>query len=553
MALLQGREVFALLTEEAAFQAEWDGLYQNCPWATVFQSRDFVTTWYQVYQSKFSPVLIVTQAGGRLSGLLALAMPLSQADLPAGRLVGAGHYDAEYQTWLAWPEAGNDFMPQALEMLRRVLPQHHLQLRFLPPATPLAWLRSVRRKGQPTVLQPYKRPLMKLGDPELSKLFRKPEFRNKLNRLKRLGEVHFEQIADAGHFKRVLPLLALQYDFRQGALFNKNQFRDDPLKVKLLEALFQLNLLHVTVLSVQQEILAAIVAVKSGDWVHLGGINVHAPGYANYSPGFVHFLLLGQQLFQQQVAVFDLTPGQDAYKERLATGHDQVFELMVSATLADFLRKKMRKKLHGLLVNLNCRPMSFNLSLQKRLYLLRHHLQVIRRQGWLRALINQARHMVPGGKNKCYVLRTWPEARQEAVLLQENNLSDLLDCDPKNQGPSRWEFLEQAMYRFGLGERSFTWTENGCLLACAWLKLPDNGRAANNLPEVPKEAFLLHGIYCHPSFRNQFQTFLMALVTRLSDLPNSLPVFACIPSSDLTWEQELTKAGFRRYQPGKIV
>ena len=37
---------------------------------------------------------------------------------------------------------------------------------------------------------------------------------------------------------------------------------------------------------------------------------------------------------------------------------------------------------------------------------------------------------------------------EEAVLLQENNLSDLLDYDPKNHGPSRWEFLEQAMTHY---------------------------------------------------------------------------------------------------------
>ncbi|MGV3639482.1 MAG: GNAT family N-acetyltransferase [Adhaeribacter sp.] len=543
--LLQGREVFALLAGDVTFQNEWDALFMACPWATVFQSRSFVASWFEVYQHKFEPVLLTTGQDGRLSGVLVLAMLRSGPGLSGGRLVGAGYYDAEYQTWLARPDNGNDFMPLALEKLRRDLPRHHLQLRFLPPGTPLTWLRKTQPGLPRAVLQTYNRPLMEMGDPDLPKLFRKPEFRNKLNRLNRLGEVCFEQITEINRFNQVLPVLALQYDFRQGALFNKNQFRDDPLKMELLLALFQQKLLHVTVLSVQQEIVAAIVAVKSGTWVHLGGINVHAPFYANYSPGFVHFLLLGQHFIREQVAVFDLTPGEDVYKERLATCHDQVHELMVAASLTDFLRKKMRKILHGLLIKLGIRPMTFTLELHKRLYLLRHRIGKVRRQGLLQTLIKQGKQFLPGGKNRFYVLSGIQDPQQGTILLQENNLADLLDYDPNQHVPSRWEFLEQAMHRYGQGEKSYTWSENGCLLACAWVSQPGAGRAENNWPAVPEKSVLLEGIYCHPSCRNQLQSFLIALVSRLNSFLAFLPLYACISASDQSLGQALIVAGFR--------
>jgi hypothetical protein len=52
-----GDEVFELLAEKS-IQLGWDTLYKLCPWATVFQSRLFVTTWYQIYGKEYEPILI---------------------------------------------------------------------------------------------------------------------------------------------------------------------------------------------------------------------------------------------------------------------------------------------------------------------------------------------------------------------------------------------------------------------------------------------------------------------------------------------------------------
>ena len=41
--LIKGDAVIALLNNDSGFRQSWDLLFESCPWATVFQSRAFVT------------------------------------------------------------------------------------------------------------------------------------------------------------------------------------------------------------------------------------------------------------------------------------------------------------------------------------------------------------------------------------------------------------------------------------------------------------------------------------------------------------------------------
>jgi hypothetical protein len=81
--LLMGPPVLKLL-EDASFLEEWGRLYAACPWATVFQSPSFVTTWYRVYGPAHLPILIKTENAGKLTGLLTLAKDKK------GLITGAG-------------------------------------------------------------------------------------------------------------------------------------------------------------------------------------------------------------------------------------------------------------------------------------------------------------------------------------------------------------------------------------------------------------------------------------------------------------------------------
>src|SRR5262249_8555461 len=96
------------------FREKWRRLFNACPWASVFQGEDFVTTWYAIYRSQYTPVIAIgSTTDGELAGLFTLAITND-----SGQLVAAGDKHAEYQAWLSQPCNGNEFIDSAIEKLR---------------------------------------------------------------------------------------------------------------------------------------------------------------------------------------------------------------------------------------------------------------------------------------------------------------------------------------------------------------------------------------------------------------------------------------------------
>lgn len=516
--LLVGSEVFKLLNNKE-FQVSWDTLYTSCSWATVFQSREFVTAWYTIYREEYLPILIKAEDNGQLQGLLTVALIIPRTGVSYDlrkkrvRIVGAGHFDAEYQTWLADDGDGIEFIKKALSEIREQFPKSDILFRYIPAQVPVEWVKADVQWQRRCVIEPFRRPLMDMSDPDLPKLFRKSEFRNKLNRLKKLGELRFEQITDIDTFTAILPELTVQFDFRQGAMFNKNRFRENPLKADFLVALFQQKLLHVTVLRTEQQILAAIVALAGKEWVHLGGINIHSPLNANYySPGFVNFLMLGQFLSEEGYAMFDLTPGGDSYKERLATTYDFVYELTVTNNPAYYIKRGLRKLVHDNLIKAGLRPMSVELSVIRKVYLLKAKLRVFKKRGFFHLVIEQLASI---GKSKEFtVFQVKPEDFNEDNLIkvQWNSFKDLLDYNQGISHKTRWEFLEDAMRRFEVGEQSFSWAEDGVLLACAWLGDPKTMIKSKALGvHLPKDGQVLEVNYCLADSKMKVEGFIASV------------------------------------------
>src|SRR5690606_19525473 len=199
--------------------------YLNCAWATSFQSRGFVSNWYIHHQDEFLPVLVKSTSNGRLTGLLTLTIPLpntshSKLRNNRPRIVGAGVYDAEYQTWLGRP-GENDFIQAALQKVIGRFPSHVIMFRFLPSRTPLDWIASSSFWKNKCVLQPYRRPYMEMNDHELLKIFKKRGYRLKVNRLKRLADLHFKRMTEWDDFVQIMDELTTQFAFMQGAMLNK--------------------------------------------------------------------------------------------------------------------------------------------------------------------------------------------------------------------------------------------------------------------------------------------------------------------------------------------
>ena len=334
VSIRRNREAAKLL-EHPVFREQWQVLYHQCPWATIFQSLPYQETWYTTYQTVFEPVLVLALGPGReLAGLLCLALERS-----SGKLVLAGTPHAEYTSWLARTEDHDLFVTTALHQVQREFPESRLDFCYLPPHTPLGWLEANRKWKRASVLQPIPRPLMTVEDgSKIRESLRKKHNKNRIKQLEKLGKLEFQRVRQLDDIAENLEEIIDFYDFRQGAMHQVTPFRTDPLKRCFFQTLLGIpDLLHTTVWRLNDKPISAHIGFRSFDQVSLG-ITAYSPYLVDYSPGKWHLYLLGLQLVEDGISDLDLTPGEDSYKERFATRHDWVHRLTIFFSAKERLR-----------------------------------------------------------------------------------------------------------------------------------------------------------------------------------------------------------------------
>lgn len=501
ISILAGEKVLAKISD-SVFLAKWEDLYQACPWGTVFQSREFVCAWYRLYHLNFMPVIVKAELNGRLVGLLTLTIEKEKR-----LMMAAGLGAAEYQTWLAAPSYSDLFITKTLKKLRALYPGYNINLYNAPPDTPLEWARVDKYWHRHCQTKALKRPLMNLKDPEVTKLFRKKQFREKTNRLKRLGNLSFEKITTTKQFEAILDGLAAQSDFRKGAKFNHTEFLNDKARRQFLMELFSQGVLHTTVLKLDNHIIASIAACTGRGTVHLAGINTHSPLLSKYSPGTINFIMLGQLLMSEGIDTFDLTPGGDAYKERLATSHDFVHDIYISSRFATFLKRKIKEPFADL-VKLNLRRYGITPRV------LKENVIKIRSRVVLASTKNPTslfswRYLTKGFEKNQEVIEYIPqhtgEPTYEPISFNINSLQDLLLYNQQDGFVIRWDFLEDAMRRFEEGHSVYTITKSGSLIFCAWSKTDyiQPHKLSN-----PSDLVILDGIFCQPEVKDHISELL---------------------------------------------
>jgi CelD/BcsL family acetyltransferase involved in cellulose biosynthesis len=499
-----------ILTEEEAlaqlkvpsFLSAWERLYMNCEWGTVFQSPTFVKNWYELYAIYYKPILVLAYADNALVGLLPLT---HQRD---GKIIlGAGLGSAEYHTWLANEIHATNFIQQALRYLFRAFPGFQINLYNVAPNSPISWVTDEPYWKQRTVVKKLRRPLMHLCDPEVDKIFRKKQFREKTNRLKRLGNLKFEKVTDPDHFKAILDELIAQSDFRKGAKFNLLQFEADPLGRDFLLRLFEEGMLHTTILSLNGKILSSIAAVEGKQWVHLAGLNSYTPLLAKHSPGTINFILLGQLLREEQVRYFDLTPGGDAYKERLATTHDHVHELYFASPLITARRKLIEGPLFHLIKNIprffKKTPREFKFELIK----VKSRLGLAAQRKQLHNF--SPSYLLTGRGTSTTTLLTHSLSGHTPVKVRLNQVEDLLLYKMEDGVSTRWDFLSDAMNRFEAGQTLYTSRSNDLLTCSVWLteEMTEAGESYSDLS--------LSGLHCHKDHLHLLPDFIHSVANSM--------------------------------------
>lgn len=495
--LLAGQEVTDLFSD-TRFLRHWNNLFRSCPWATIFQGPGFVIEWTTLFHEDNIPILIYSHYNEKLTGLLTMTQSRS-----TGEITGTGKSDAHYHTWISQEHNKQSFIQDALQLLRGKFRGQKILLANLPPDAPIDWIKSDPKWNSCCELKPLIRPYVVLSPSEVNGLLKKKQFRENRNRLKRQGELRLEKITEADRFISVLDELALQYDFRQWATYNRYPFRSNPSKKAFYIRLFNQNLLNVTVLWLDDRIIASVVgSVGVNGWVHGAGFNTQCPRYARLSPGFLNFIMYAEQLSEASFEFLDLSTGAFSYKDRLATSSDTVYRLVIYPGPRNTFRKKavfrMQRSLAEGLDRMNVDARKVKDSLKKNSLLAKEKLLLIKDHG-VHMWMKNALLKMTNNKTHTYTIMENGAVTSEknGFSLNINSTKDFMDFEPDGSLLTKWEFLYDCMKRMERGEVSFSWTSNGRLMACVWLanKSAKGGNTVNEPPQP--EISMLHGLYVH--------------------------------------------------------
>ena len=527
--LVTGEKVQALLSS-IDFLNSWDSLYVECPWATVYQAKEFISTWYRVYQNKYLPVVVKETKEGKLTGLLTLARNNK------GEIVGAGTSQAEYQVWLSQDDEGR-FIKKAITAVKQEFHGSDIQLKFIPAETPLNWIETDNVWKKRCRLKVYQQPLMAI-DESVGKELQKKKKRKKINGLKSLGDLKFERITDIEVFSSIFDELTAQYDFRKAAMYNKAPFRKDPLKKKFLLALFEQQILHVTVLKLNDEIIASNVAAIGRNWMHLQGMNTHAPSYARYSPGILHFLFLANSLAEEGIEMLDLTPGGNSYKELLATNHKPTYELFVHSSIMAYIKHLKEKLFYNLIVNkesilnaltkigVDAKDVKTGI---RNINIAKEKIQKINAQIFLRNAAEMLKGLRFTRKYKIYKINSTFD--QTILTVRKDHLGDLLMFQSKNSKLTRWEFLSDAMQKLEREQHVYSSSANDTLMNCVWIKEIKDPSDVKEENALPPGSTVLYDFHYHPHAKENLKEFISTTANKISRISNN-SIYAIVKSSD---------------------
>ncbi|MGA8874386.1 MAG: GNAT family N-acetyltransferase, partial [Candidatus Korobacteraceae bacterium] len=324
----------------AQIQTQWRNLAAKCPWATSLQSPEFATTWYECYGELYRPLILVRYSSGEeMDGLIALAV-----ERTTGKLTTAGSHQAEYQVWLALP-GQQTFVVECLEKLRQ-LGFSSLSFTYLPPGTPLDWLKN--GWSDASTLRAVQRPLLTVDNIEaVRESLAKKKNRRRLEKLQENGPLSFLELRTPqeldGYYDDIIDF----YDFRMGAVNGTCPFHEDIRKRDFYRALMAQGLLHVTVMKIGEKLVASHIGLRNQKEVVLGIVG-HSPFEAIHSPGKLHILQLGSLLHDAGFTNLDLTPGGDSYKEDRATRYDEAHELTVFLDKVALVRHRRSVRVQAL-------------------------------------------------------------------------------------------------------------------------------------------------------------------------------------------------------------
>ncbi|MCL5776094.1 GNAT family N-acetyltransferase [Limibaculum sp. FT325] len=486
------------LLADPAFRAAWDRLAAADPKLTLLQERPFVTAWFRAYGAGHEPVMVTARDA---AGAPVALMPLARR-VRDGRLMHAGGEQAEYHGWIALPEAEAGFLPRALPELARALPFASWAWRWAPPGTPMDWTADpeLARAGLHVTVERRMSPVLDLRDGEkMKKLVANKSLRAKMNRYRRAGGYSFERIRDPARTRALMAELARQCDFRQEVINGVRPFADDPCKAAFfVERQAEPEAVHFSVLWNGDRPIAFHFGGCDGRTCLLG-LSAFAPDESRNSPGSLLLVELAQALSEAGYERLDLTPGTDPYKQRFATGEQELARLTIHGSRMAALRARAAGRVRHAVQALWAKQ---DLAVQDRLARWRRGLgaarQALREEGLgaLGAAIGGG-----AGRGCIWLARPAGTPRENpprgAPPVRRQPWAEMMAAKAQTPASRRRAAMSTALGRFQDGEVLYAAGDGEGPALLAW-RADKPGEAAARAMEtaglVPSGCVLIHGI-----------------------------------------------------------
>lgn len=492
--LLKQNETLEII-KDREFVSKWKAIANNSEEFTLIQEPDLVISWYEAYESHYTPVMVVAYDNkmGEVIGILPLAHSIEE-----GILSHAAAEQAEYNGWVCLKDYEEDFLIESLVLLRDEFDLTKWDWGWMPPQANTEWLNSEKLKahGIHVNVNTCESPIYDLQDKErIAKIKKSKSTKSKINRLKRSGELKMERITELSRAKEVFPELKKISNFRNLAVYDNMPFStDDSCKEKWhLNHLDGSQSVHFTVLWQGDELLASNFGFCSEDTVIIG-LFTYNPVQGSHSPGNVFLIELLDFIEQEGFRYLDLSPGGDPYKERFSNRHNTltkpVFSFNSTAKLKNnvmtFIKNKVKEKYsYRDIVNFKSRA-------ERKLSEVTHAFE----------------------ENTLFHFSNEEKNISKSNLFKQQKYDDLLLYHSKKGKKKHSEFIFSALKNFERGDVLYSRVENNVLVFSAWVSCSAKkhwNKKIDELTSSVENAVLIYDVYSeagsiNPVLINEFSS-----------------------------------------------
>ncbi|MBN2350549.1 MAG: GNAT family N-acetyltransferase [Bacteroidales bacterium] len=559
--LITDSEVHNIIKDKS-FISDWLRLAKKNKKPTFIQEPSFVIPWYTHYSTEFQPLLALGyNHDSRLVGFIPLAFSYKK-----NYLTHAGDHQGLYHGWICEPDIEETFLINTLISLKSKYPLKKWEWRWMPPNSGIKWLHSHMLKKEKIFVKIFREevPVFDLTDAEKIKQIRnRKAIKGSINRYKRQGSFYLERIYDKNQVKKFFNTLANQIDFRQEAVHQTTPFSSD--KHKMHFYIDRMNFPennHFTVLWSNDIPIAIHFGACDEDSVYLG-LTSYDPTLSKNSPGNILRVELLQMLSAEGFKYFDLTPGNDQYKEKFGNMHRELFKpifcfgrLQKFKIEVNYFSRAIIKKwisFFGIPKGL----------VKNSIYTLSELLKKDPVRLLLTALKNIPALFFNKQSSFIYKISTDDEHLKNSQSTEEINVqgySDLLSYDQTYPWPTRSKLLSEALKRFTNEDILYSVHNGELLLQFAWLTKGGKPHVIQNVNmkfDLSPEGFILHGFYTGPHQNNKELLSNQIKKMILDCINNDVSeVFVEVPGKSFQLKNEIEKIGgsiFQKFSRTRIL